>query len=104
MRSVIAFPACAVLLLASTRSFAAAPLPAEGSYGFDLHKNPNSTRCEAVSKALIKQFKKCEITDGSFGGEPVQAYTCKVSGHSEYMVYESKAACVKSLETERSNE
>jgi hypothetical protein len=104
MRSIVAFPVCAALLSCSAPIFAATPLPAEGSYGFDWHKNPNAVHCEPVSKALIKQFKKCEIGDGSFGGDPVQAYTCTISSHSEYMVYASKAACAKSLETEKSNE
>jgi hypothetical protein len=103
MRPITASFTCAALLFSSTSSFAATSLPAAGSYAFDPLK-PNSTHCVAVSKALISQFKKCEITDGSFGGDPVQAYSCKVGSHGEYMVYASKAACVKSLETERSNE
>jgi hypothetical protein len=104
MRSIVAFHVCTALLFSTTTSFAAADLPAAGSYGFDWLKNPNSVHCEAVSQALIKQFQKCEMTDGSFGGDPAQAYKCKISSHSEYMVYASKAACVKSLETEKSNE
>jgi hypothetical protein len=104
MRSIIAFLVCVASLFSTTPSFAAASLPAAGSYGFDWFKNPNSIHCQVVSTELIKQFKKCEVTDGSFGGDPVQAYKCNISSHSEYMVYASKAACVKGLETEKSNE
>ena len=104
MKSIIALHACVALLSSSSSSFAAANLPAEGSYGFDLLKNPDSIQCKAVSKTMISQFRKCEITDGSFGGDPVQAYHCTVDKHTEYMVYKTRDACVKSLETEKSNE
>jgi len=104
MRSIIAFHVCVALLFSSSTSLAATDLPAEGSYGFDLLKNPNAVQCKAISKALIRQFRKCEVTDGSFGGDPVQARQCTIDTHSQYMVYESKEACAKSLETERSNE
>ena len=104
MRTIFISPIFAAMLSTSAPSFAAASLPAEGSYGFDWHKNPNSVHCDPVSKALIKQFKKCDITDGSFGGDPVKAYQCTVSSKSEYLVYATKEACVKSLETEKSNE
>ncbi|HEV2608316.1 MAG TPA: hypothetical protein VGT79_10080 [Xanthomonadaceae bacterium] len=104
MKSIIACSFCAALLSSSSISFAATSLPAEGTYGFDWLKNPNSTRCIAVSKALIKKFRKCEISDGSFGGDPVQARKCTLDKHSEYMVYETREACVKSLETEKANE
>jgi len=104
MRSLPALLACAALLFPSTPAFAATDMPAEGSYGFDWLKNPNSIQCTAISKALIKKFRKCEATDGSFGGDPVKARKCTIDKHSEYMVYESKAACVNSLETEKANE
>jgi len=104
MRAIIAFHVCAAFLCSSSNSFAATSLPAEGSYGFDMLKNPNSIQCKSVSKALISQFRKCEIADGSFGGDPIQAYHCTVDKHTEYMVYKNKEGCVKSLETERSNE
>ncbi len=102
MKPVIALAVLAVLFAASTA--AASGLPAEGSYGFDWLKNPGSTHCEAISKALLKKFRKCELTDGSFGGDPAKAYKCKVSSRSEYMVYASKAACTNALETESANE
>jgi hypothetical protein len=56
-----------------TPSFAAAGLPAAGSYGFDWLKNPSLIHCQVVSTQLIKQFKKCEVTDGSFA--PVATQT-----------------------------
>jgi hypothetical protein len=104
MRSVLPISVCAALLLSSTPSFAAADLPAVRTYGFDWLKKPGQAQCLMVTKALIGQFQKCEVTDGSFGGDPVQARKCTVSKHSEYMVYASKAACIKALETEKSNE
>jgi hypothetical protein len=104
MRSIIACCIFAALLSSSSYAFVAADFPAEGTYGFDWLKNPNSTQCIAISKALIKKFRKCEVTDGSFGGDPVKARKCTIDKHSEYMVYESKAACVNALETEKSNE
>ena len=104
MRSILAVPVCIALLSSSSYAFAATDMPVEGSYGFDWLKNPNSTQCVAVSKALIKKFRTCEVTDGSFGGDPVKARKCTIDKHSEYMVYESKAACVNALETEKSNE
>jgi hypothetical protein len=104
MKSTIPLYLCAALLSASTQSFAATDLPAVGTYGFDWLKKPNQAECRAVTKELIKQFRKCEITDGSFGGDPAQAHKCTVSKQSEYMVYENKAACVRGLETERANE
>ena len=79
-------------------------MPAEGAYGFDWFKNPESTHCVVISKALIGKFRKCEIADGSFGGDPVKARKCTIDKHSEYMVYESKAACANALETEKANE
>ncbi|HTA65758.1 MAG TPA: hypothetical protein VK753_09645 [Xanthomonadaceae bacterium] len=104
MKSILPICACAALFLSATQSFATTDLPAVGSYGFDLLKNPDQTQCMKLTKALIGQFQKCEITDGSFGGDPVQARDCTVGKHSEYMVYASKAACIKALETEKSNE
>jgi len=104
MRSIIACCICAALLSSSSHAFAATDMPADGTYGFDWLKNPNATQCIAISKALIKKFRTCEATDGSFGGDPVKARKCTIDKHSEYMVYESKAACVKGLETEKSNE
>ena len=104
MRSIISCCICTALVSSSSISIAAASLPAEGSYGFDWLKNPDSAQCTAISNALIRKFRKCEVTDGSFGGDPVQARKCTIDKHSEYMVYESKAACVKSLETEKANE
>jgi len=104
MKSIIALLAFTTLLAPSTASFAAASLPAAGSYGFDWLKNPKSAHCEAISKAMIKKFKGCKLTDGSFGGDPAKAYQCKVDSHREYMVYETKAACAKALETESANE
>jgi len=103
MRSILAFPVC-VVLLSSSCAFAATDMPAEGTSGFDWLKDPNSTRCVAVTKALIKKFRKCEVTDGSFGGDPAKARKCTIDKHSEYMVYESKEACGKALETEKANE
>jgi hypothetical protein len=104
MRSIPALLAYAALLSSFSYAFAATDMPAEGSYGFDWLKNPNSTQCIAISKGLIKKFRKCEATDGSFGGDPVKARKCTIDKHSEYMVYESKAACANGLETEKSNE
>jgi hypothetical protein len=104
MRSIRSFLFCAALLLSSSYAFAASDMPAEGTYGFDWLKNPNSAQCIAISKALIKKFRKCEATDGSFGGDPIKARKCTIDKHSEYMVYESKAACGKGLENEKANE
>ena len=104
MRSIVALPVCAGLLCLSSHAFAATGMPAEGTYGFDWLKNPNSARCTAISKALIRKFRTCETTDGSFGGDPIKARKCTIDKHSEYMVYESKAACVDGLENEKSNE
>jgi len=104
MRLVPVLLACAALLSSSPYAFAATDVPAEGTYGFDWLKNPNSTQCVAVTKALIKKFRKCELTDGSFGGDPAKARKCAIDKRSEYMVYESKEACAKALETEKANE
>lgn len=104
MRSILVFPVCVALLCSTSFAFAATDMPAEGTYGFDWLKNPNSVQCTTMSKALLKKFRKCEVTDGSFGGDPVKARKCTIDKHSEYMVYESKAACVNSLETEKANE
>lgn len=104
MRSILAMHVCAALLFSSSYAFAATDMPAAGTYGFDWLKNPNKVQCTAISKALIKKFRKCEVTDGSFGGDPIKARKCTIDKHSEYIVYESKAACVNGLETEKSNE
>ena len=104
MRSILVFPICAALLFSSSYAFAATDMPAAGTYGFDWLKDPEKVHCIAISKALIKKFRKCEATDGSFGGDPIKARKCTIDKHSEYIVYESKAACVNGLENEKSNE
>jgi len=73
-------------------------LPAIGTFGFDwLH--PDSARCEAMTGPARKRFRQCDYqTSGTFGlSDPV--HVCRINERSEYLIYASKAACVRNLET-----
>jgi hypothetical protein len=96
-----ALPSLIALALACASSAVHANRPAAGSFGFDWLR-PKSARCEAVSEALLKRFRRCEHRAGAFGlSDPV--HLCRVDGRSEYLVFASKAACIENLETMKAN-
>lgn len=93
------------LLLASsalTPCVAAPAAPPAGSFGFDWLQ-PSTARCGAITETALKGFRSCEHhADGTFGlRDP--AFACRRSEKSEYLVYESKAACVRNLEAMQAN-
>ncbi|EXI65047.1 MAG: hypothetical protein AW08_03500 [Candidatus Accumulibacter adjunctus] len=81
---------------------AAPAAPPAGSFGFDWLR-PSSARCSVISETALKDFRSCEYhADGTFGlRDP--AFACRRNEKSEYLVYESKAACVRNLETMKAN-
>jgi hypothetical protein len=81
---------------------AAPPAPDAGSFGFDWLK-PNTAKCVALPEAAMKDFRSCVYNaDGTFGlRDP--AFACRKNEKSEYLFYESKAACVRNFETMEAN-
>ena len=77
-----------------------APIP--GAFGFDWLR-PNSARCRALTETALKRLRQCEYRDsGTFGlSDPV--FACRVSERSEYLIYETRAACIRNLETMKAN-
>ena len=91
------------LLVSSTLAAAPAPRsPAPGSVGFDW-TGSKKPRCEPIPKEMISRFQRCEYTaSGAFGlADPVHA--CRLDKVSEFMVFASKAACVKNLKIMQAN-
>ena len=93
--------ALASLLVAAPLAAAAATLPPAGTFGFDWLK-PETTRCESVSDPLLKRFRRCERQEGAFGLVD-RVYVCRVDGRSEYLVFASRTACLRNLDTMRAN-
>lgn len=94
-----------VLLLASsalTPCIATPAAPPAGSFGFDWLR-PGTARCGVINETALKGFRSCEYrADGTFGlRDP--AFACRRNEKSEYLVYASKAACVRNLETMKAN-
>lgn len=90
------------ILLAAIFPVAAAKGPAAGTFGFDWLR-PAAARCQEVSEPLLKRFRQCEYQKtGAFGlSDPV--YVCRIDDRSEYMIFETRAACTKNLETMKAN-
>jgi hypothetical protein len=89
-------------LVLSTSCLAAAGAPAVGSFGFDwLH--PKSARCQPISESLQKRFRRCEYrSTGAFGlSDPL--HVCRIDERSEYMIFETQAACANNLATMKAN-
>jgi hypothetical protein len=91
-----------LLLTMATHCLAASAAPAVGNIGFDWLR-PDSARCEVISESLRKRFRRCEYTGtGAFGlSDPL--HVCRVSDRSEYMIFQTRSACVKNLETMKAN-
>jgi hypothetical protein len=81
---------------------ASADTPAPGAWGFDWLK-PDSAKCLALTPAMLKAFAACERrAEGSFGlSDPVLA--CRKRARSEWLVYASRTACQRNLDTMRAN-
>ena len=90
------------LLASSTACLAEPKTPNPGAFGFDWLR-PKSARCQALTEAALKRLRKCEYrASGTFGlADPV--FVCRVSERSEYFIYETKAACIRNLETMKAN-
>lgn len=89
-------------LIAATRCDAAATAPAAGSFGFDWLQ-PATSMCAPITGKALKTFRSCEHSaEGSFGlRDPT--FKCRRTERSEYLVYQSKAACLRNLETMKAN-
>ena len=81
---------------------AQASSPAVGSFGFDWLR-PGAAKCVALTAKDLKALRSCEYSaEGSFGlTDPV--FKCRRSERSEYVIYGSKAACLRNLETMKAN-
>ena len=97
----LALSALAVLAF-STPCLAEPKAPNPGAFGFDWLR-PNSARCQALTEPALKRLRQCEYRNsGTFGlSDPVLA--CRVSEQSEYFIYETRAACIRNLETMKAN-
>jgi len=94
-------PALAILAF-STVSFSQPKAPGPGSFGFDWLR-PKSARCQPLAELAHKRLRRCEYSgSGTFGlSDPV--FVCRVSERSEYLIYDTKAACTRNLETMKAN-
>lgn len=89
-------------LIVAAQCYGAPSAPVVGSFGFDWLQ-PNTARCAAVTEKTLKALPPCEYNpDGTFGlRDP--AFQCRRNKRSEYLVYESNAACLRNLETMKAN-
>lgn len=79
----------------------AAPVPVAGQYAFDWLKGEQA-RCVVLTPALLAKLRQCETSPG-FASGPKPVASCKVSAHSEYIIYRNKSQCVQELETMKAN-
>ena len=93
--------ACVALATVGAGTAAEVGRPAAGAFAFDWLR-PKSARCEAVSEALRERLRRCDRQPGAFGlSDPV--HVCRVDHRTEYLVFETRAACVRNLETMKAN-
>jgi hypothetical protein len=79
-------------------------LPKAGSYGFNWYIEPEKTACVKISKAMLKNFRRCDFDkNGSLGGAPNEMYKCAINAKTEYIVFQNKKICNDQLDTMRAN-
>ena len=96
-----AFRCALPMLLGAPLYVGAAPAPPAGGFGFDWLR-PKAARCQAIPEHLSKRFRRCEQRDGAFGLAD-RVYVCKLDERSEYLIFETEAACKDNLETMKAN-
>jgi hypothetical protein len=74
----------------------------KGSYGFDW-LNPTKARCIKINSKLSAKFQGCDYSKSYSFGLNYDAYSCKISSNSEYILLKTKAQCQKALETMQAN-
>ena len=90
-----------LLLLLSTPCFAEQPQLWSESFGFDWLQ-PDSAQCVRITESMRARFSDCTLQDGAFGLND-SVFSCPVSEHSCYLVFESMDVCIENLETMQAN-
>ena len=91
-----------VFSLCSTFCLSGQPTLGTGAFGFDW-LNPASAQCELITRSLREKFKNCSYqADGAFGlADPF--FTCPLSDHRAFLVFENESICNRNLETMQAN-
>jgi hypothetical protein len=94
-----------VILAALLAAAEAAPptrdAPQPGAWGFDWLQ-PRSAKCRRLTGADLERFKHCDRDTPGFG-EHKPTHACRVSEHSEWIVYATRAQCEDELATMKAN-
>ena len=90
-----------LLLLLGTPCLAEEPQLWSPSFGFDWLQ-PDNAECMEITESMRADFSECTYEDGAFGLS-IPLFSCPVSEHSCYFVFESLDACIENLETMQAN-
>lgn len=91
-----------IICCASFCAMAAERFPIVGSYGFDW-LNPTKTRCIKIDSKLSAKFHRCDYSRNHSFGLDYDAYSCKISSRSEYIILKTKEQCQEAFETMQAN-
>lgn len=97
----LASAAAGLLSMTSLGCLAADARPAVGDFAFDWLR-PRSAACRPLTAPIVGRLRDCRREPGAFGlSDPL--LVCRVDAHREYMVFATKDACVRNLDTMKAN-